>query len=352
MNNIKTHIMGNLIRKQKKQLSYQDLISVEKTYLSLFSNVNLPIQIVKIIIDFFSDKNVTIVCRNTHLGVRTNQYVLNIICDDRIYNISSKHFNAFEFCETIKIFIINDHIVMYHVHCPYDSRATYFQIKANLQGISVKCVETFSELRLRDAVSICNHFNAFFIIGGYKNFTPCKKVYKIINNKFYRMKDMHYKRMHSMSIFDDRLFVIGGWGENDSSTTMEYYDEIKGEWFICGGRMNLSRVHGGAIVMDNNIFIVGGATLHYGKWLSTPTVEVYNHEKQVWKLCASLSYVRVGHVRLCILNDSIVCGGEFGKPSEIYDPCENVWREFESDIFGDSIVGTCDEKKLLCDVLP
>ena len=125
-----------------------------------------------------------------------------------------------------------------------------------------------------------------------------------------------------------------------------------GKWTKCAN-MHISHAKSKAVVLQNNIFVIGGKTCtghgHNNGWYKTPIVEMYDPKNDTWKIMASLNYARNNRVNAFVQNDNrIVCLGERSIFShikaEIYDPYQNKWSILESDEFDDAIVTTCDRK--------
>lgn len=68
---------------------------------------------------------------------------------------------------------------------------------------------------------------------------------------------------HSMVVFKDKLYVCGGWCEDESTgnrflvNTIDEYDILKERWTVVS-EIPTPRYHAGIVLVESKLYIVGG----------------------------------------------------------------------------------------------
>ncbi|XP_077291638.1 kelch-like protein 28 [Arctopsyche grandis] len=130
----------------------------------------------------------------------------------------------------------------------------------------------------------------------------------------------------STAVFQNNLFVFGGWNCEDRSHERVYsFDLLTGELKHLSP-MKVKRSWSTAAVVNGRIFIMGG----YSYENKLETVEEYDYVKNSWKNVASMKSKRFGHASVVYKEDIYVFGGESGKEYlnsvEVFNTKKNQWK--------------------------
>ena len=304
--------MGNFMRK-KSASSYQDLISLDQKYLSFLKMTVLPNPLINIVMEFMMETKITIVITKNVSHKYSIECAINAIYDERYYDVTAN--GNFLIPITLswydsQIVIIDDCIIMRYAERP--RRSIILKINVDSRGIIVTEDEKFETQIYNNYSDMCSYAGSVYFLGGDQAYcVPCKKVFKMINNKLQRIEDMHYpRRLVCLIEYERKFFVIGSSVNQTVGRTMEFYDGIK--WTLCDAKMNYPRAWSSAVVLSNNyLYVIGGSGYYYnhgnGNPCHTPTVEMYDFEKQIWKFVASLKNAREKPVNAFVKNEHILC---------------------------------------------
>jgi N-acetylneuraminic acid mutarotase len=121
-------------------------------------------------------------------------------------------------------------------------------------------------------------------------------------------------------VLDGRVYVIGGFDENGSSTaTVQVYDPITDAW-TSAQSLPFAVNHNSAAVADGKLYSFGAGG---------GEVFVYNAGSNSWSAVASSNYVHSGTAAVGVIDNKIYVAGGTGTPSqrelEAYDPVANIW---------------------------
>ncbi|XP_033738171.1 actin-binding protein IPP-like [Pecten maximus] len=168
---------------------------------------------------------------------------------------------------------------------------------------------------------------------------------KVVIQKF--VQDFHLERQISLKLHQNRIkphmlnprkcarkniYVIGGnkqsdewrWSDGVTVPTVEKFDTLTMDWTSMSD-MQFSRSSHGAVVLNGQIYVVGGEN----DSLICDNVECYDPASNKWSSLPCLNYPRCG-LGLCVANDCIYAfggwvGEELGDSVEKYDPETNQW---------------------------
>ena len=132
----------------------------------------------------------------------------------------------------------------------------------------------------------------------------------------------------TVAVHDEKLYAIGGKGEDGNSAAVEVYDPKQNRW-EARSALPTPRDHLAAASVGQRIYTFGGrVNLNYGKNLGT--VEAYNPTTDRWKQVADLPTPRSGIAAGVIDGIVYVVGGESPEgtfpTNEAYDPKRDRWR--------------------------
>lgn len=135
-----------------------------------------------------------------------------------------------------------------------------------------------------------------------------------------------------VTVFQGKVFAVGGREASLCHKTVEYYDPNTGLWrFIAP--MNKRRGSVSVATLHSYLYAFGGhdAPLSSPACLRTNTIERYDPKADTWTIIATLDFGRDGMGIGVIGNSFYICGGYDGKNYlnnvERYDPYKN---EFET----------------------
>jgi len=128
--------------------------------------------------------------------------------------------------------------------------------------------------------------------------------------------------------FDDKLYAVGGFGENGNSAAVEIYDPAHDRW-LPGAPLPTPRDHLAAVTLDRKIYAIGGR-INGDYQRNLAVTEVYDPAMDRWERASPLPTARSG-IAAAPLGDRIyVFGGEGPegtfRENEAYDPPGRRWQ--------------------------
>ncbi|XP_006000865.1 kelch-like protein 38 isoform X2 [Latimeria chalumnae] len=145
-------------------------------------------------------------------------------------------------------------------------------------------------VRLYKASSVCLHSNVYVLGGMVMN---CKNstVYNVSRNMWFRMETRMVKNVCAPAvIIGDRIFIVGGYTKR-----MIHYD-TKANKFIKCADMKERRMHHGAAVINNKLYITGGRYLTAGNIIEdSDSFDCYDPETDKWTSNGKLPHKLFDH---------------------------------------------------------
>ena len=112
----------------------------------------------------------------------------------------------------------------------------------------------------------CSHDGGLFVCGG-KEFRPstCCECFNIQDNKWKFVAEMSEERVNFQIVSFGKFFwAIGGWNENETLNSTEYYDDVTDHWTKSTPMLEKRAKHS-AVAFREQIFIIGGVNaVHVG----------------------------------------------------------------------------------------
>jgi N-acetylneuraminic acid mutarotase len=141
----------------------------------------------------------------------------------------------------------------------------------------------------------------------------------------------------AIAVVDGKIHVIGGYDNADRIlSAVEVYEPATDTW-IRKAEMSTARMALGTCVVDERIYVSGGATKFAfdnapGAWGCVPTVEIYDSATDTWTQGPDMPRIRAGHSASVIDGEMYIIGGEdreqIGNPIstvDVYNPDTDTW---------------------------
>ncbi|GAB6023767.1 hypothetical protein CHUAL_014220 [Chamberlinius hualienensis] len=132
--------------------------------------------------------------------------------------------------------------------------------------------------------------DSLFVSGGLDQDSVISSVYRydVFEDKWEERANMLLPRAdHCMVVYKDRLYVCGGWYEDESTgnrvivDTIDSYDILTDKWETVS-RMPTPRYHASAVLMDDLLYIIGGLHSDVTFDRATGVIECYSFERGTW----------------------------------------------------------------------
>ena len=187
----------------------------------------------------------------------------------------------------------------------------------------------------RQSFGMCSLAECVFVGGGYQN--ECKtldkcEIYSFENREWTEVSSMNTKRLEfTLTYFQGKIWAIGGFNySNDNETwldTIETFDLAINKWATSHLRLLTKRCGHSTVAYDKKLFVVGGDSERH----TIPSVEVYSSETNQFSFVSEMKIPRF-NFGCCIINSSLyLIGGSLNYESstnavEIYDLEKNEWK--------------------------
>ena len=139
---------------------------------------------------------------------------------------------------------------------------------------------------------------------------------------------------HAAAVINEKIYVVGGANRKQfnlvNTSALEVYDPIKDVWKKLA-RMPTARDHLIASSFDKKLYAIGGRTnVDFNNNLDTN--EVYDPRNNLWTALSPLPTKRSGITSQVLNKNILVFGGEFKKgifsKNEVYEPKTDTWKTF------------------------
>ncbi len=207
----------------------------------------------------------------------------------------------------------------------------------------------------RAGVGVCAFEGKIYVVGGYGQdgkVLPNVEQYDPVSNTWKKLTDMKVPRAYpSLVALNGKLYAIGG--ENPSGcghnvSSIERYDPSTDSWKVLMPMPTLGITHVGAVA--GKITALGGLTAFQCKALPTRAVEQYDPTIDRWEdraKCPTEKYFGGA----CVLDDKIyIVGGMLGENGlgakivntvDVYDPMLDKWSKVSNLSRARAILSVC-----------
>jgi N-acetylneuraminic acid mutarotase len=149
-------------------------------------------------------------------------------------------------------------------------------------------------------------------------------------------------------VYNNKIYTFGGHGGpgvRPGEKTVEAYDPIAGEWISNLEDMPTARWEPECVLVDSQIYVIGGWYISNGSSGASADVEAYNPETDSWTIKASLPETRAAGA-VASLNGKIYYfgGSSSGPPKKDiweYDPKLNQWYILPDMLFQWTVMTSC-----------
>ena len=160
-----------------------------------------------------------------------------------------------------------------------------------------------------------------YVIGGY---TTNLEIYDTLSNSWTQGSSAANSRSgHSTTNINNKFYVVGGWGADDS---LKIYDPVTDSWSQ-GASLNNGRYFHTSSLINGKLYVVGGSG-------AEGSLEIYDPATDSWTEGASLALGRMFHTSSVIDNKLYIVAGRAGSSYvnsvEIYDPVNGTWEQAAS----------------------
>ncbi|XP_077292235.1 kelch-like protein 25 [Arctopsyche grandis] len=192
--------------------------------------------------------------------------------------------------------------------------------------------------------------NNVFVFGGW-NFVDRShnRVYSfdLLTGALKNLAPMKVKRSLSTAVVvNGRIFVIGGYNQENILDTVEEYDYVKNSWIKVASMKRKRHCHA-SVVYKEDIYVFGGE--NEDEYLNS--VEVFNTKKNQWKILRPMKWKRSSFAAV-VVEDYIYCIGGNDSPIdnvERYDPESDTWTVAGNSLVKDfNQVAICHDRKIIC----
>ena len=169
--------------------------------------------------------------------------------------------------------------------------------------INNKLSETIIRTK-REHFSAVEFLDKVWIVGGYER--DCNKT--LNTTEFYdpvtktmtlsQVEMVQSRSGHKVIVYDNKMFVFGGFGVNDVLNSVEMYSP-ETEKFVVMAPMRLARHGFGCCRVGNLVYVIGGFT---SLFLGLKSVEIYNLDTDTWTEGKELP-AAPGNIHSCAVNN-------------------------------------------------
>jgi kelch-like protein 10 len=132
-----------------------------------------------------------------------------------------------------------------------------------------------------------------------------------------------------LTVFQDRLYLFGGWNGKRFEDTIFIFDPAEQRWEQSASAMPQAKGYAGAAVLDDLIYVVGG----YDGQEEFDQTYVFKPETGEWLKKSPMLEKRGGLGLISAANNLYAVGGGWEQAlasSEKYDPATDTWEKLES----------------------
>jgi hypothetical protein len=174
-----------------------------------------------------------------------------------------------------------------------------------------------------------------YVGGGKKQdgtFSTKFEAYDIFMDKWEKLKDLPVSLAgYSCIVNEGKLYYIGGWDGQMVYKNIYMYNPESNSWTTIG-LLSKARVYSGAILINNQVFIIGG--LEDGKGVNSVEIFKMTGNEFVSDSELSLNTARYKLGSINILDKLYIIGGksddDFINYSLEYSPKNKIWRSFQN----------------------
>ncbi len=157
-----------------------------------------------------------------------------------------------------------------------------------------------------------------YVIGGY---TRNLEIYDTLSNSWTQgVSAANSRSGHSTTNINNKFYVVGGWGADDS---LKIYDPVTNSWSQ-GASLNNGRYFHTSSLINGKLYVVGGSG-------AEGSLEIYDPETDSWSEGAPLALGRMFHTSSVIDGKLYIVAGRAGSAYvdsvEVYDPASGSWEE-------------------------
>jgi kelch-like protein 10 len=150
------------------------------------------------------------------------------------------------------------------------------------------------------------HIYALGGVGVNKRVLKSVEQYDIEQNLWTTIEPMNEKRAQACATsIKDKLFVMGGWNEQDWLSSVESYDTSTNQWTILSP-MHQVRAGASCVTYHNQVYVIGG---YNGEEVAS-SGEKYDPESETWQKIPEM-FEPLSEFSMTVFQDKIFCiGGE------------------------------------------
>ena len=182
----------------------------------------------------------------------------------------------------------------------------------------------------RNNFGMCTFAGCVFVAGGlnehHLRYASCE-VYNTDSCKWTEIASMNTKKTSfPLVYFQDKVWAIGGFSNQNILDTIETYDVGENRWTTIDKKLLQNRCGHSAVVHGKKFYVIGG----FSATDTLSSVEVYSSETNQFTFVTQMNQAR-GFFGCAFLNNKIyVIGGalhedEFSDSVEVYDTENDVW---------------------------
>ena len=176
-------------------------------------------------------------------------------------------------------------------------------------------------------------------VGGRNSLSSEAELYDPATNTWISAGKMKYSHIYGTATLlqDCRLLLTGGYNANTQAEV--FYPETK--TFKVVGAMNSERFfHTTTLLADGRVLAAGGGVDVLGKWLTYPSVDIFDPATGLWTKATKMFQARRAHTATLLPDGTVLVAGgntggkndgtEAGKQlatAELYDPLTNTWQK-------------------------
>jgi hypothetical protein len=169
--------------------------------------------------------------------------------------------------------------------------------------------------------------DSLILSGGQLGSEISDKIYEISmvppysTNILTTMPEQRYD--HTMELFEDKLFIIGGYDGDNTYDTVMMYNLVTKEWKMMTP-LPFAVDEMASVLWQNNVIVLGGRD---DEGHSKDTVVMYNLTTEESKYLPSMKHKRQGCAVVVTGDVLVVMGGNNVKSAEAFHFQEQVWEE-------------------------
>jgi len=173
------------------------------------------------------------------------------------------------------------------------------------------------------------------VLGGYMGNEESKEgnnvhAYDVTSATWRKMASLPTPRIHAKAVFlDGNVYVIGGFNQRGTLSTVDVYCPEKDEWIANQSRMKNARHTFGVCTWLGKIFVFGGCN---NEFEAMKNCEVYDPETREWTSIEPLDKETMGASSVVVNGQILVLGGQNSHaPTAVsnavrtYDPRNDSW---------------------------